>query len=460
MNKFIYSILIAGILFFSTGCRKYVEIPPENVRILKLTSDYQALLYYSTTIDQAYFLPLYSGDDIGNEILTWQNTLSVAAANAYSWADRNYSVIEEDAEWANLYKQMFTYNTVIQGVMKSEGGSQTEKQLALSSALVHRAFTYFTLINIYARQYDAATASIDPGLPLITEPNFTGDLTRVSVQKIYDQIIADLNEALPGLPDQPDFISNPSKAAVYAILARVALNKREFAEAERYADLTLAIQNTVLDLNTYKAVPTTYPTKFLNKEEIFFKRTLQAPLSLAISVDAANMYDKTNDLRYTKIYLSDPTYPAANFPVGNGNKGYFKYKLSGDGIYVGPSVPEILLIKAECKARTGNAGAAVDILNEFRKKRYDNSATYVNLTATTADAALHLVIDERKREFVGKGFRWFDQRRLSKDAGFVPTVTRIFKGATYTLEPGSNRYTYAIPDKNILLNPEIIQNPR
>jgi hypothetical protein len=61
---------------------------------------------------------------------------------------------------------------------------------------------------------------------------------------------------------------------------------------------------------------------------------------------------------------------------------------------------------------------------------------------------------------MGTGNRWYDQRRLQKDNGFISTVSRTFKGVTYTLAPGSNEYTFAIADKYILLNPEIEQNPR
>ena len=119
----------------------------------------------------------------------------------------------------------------------------------------------------------------------------------------------------------------------------------------------------------------------------------------------------------------------------------------------------MLLIKAECEARAGNTNAALDLLNELRKKRF-KPADYADLSAANATVALGLVLDERKREFMGRGFRWFDQRRLSLDAGLVKTVTKVFKDVTYTLQPGSNRYTYAIADKYTQLNPEIVQNPR
>lgn len=457
MKKILYTIFIAGILMGNMSCRKYVEIPPEQTKVLSNTVDYQELLYYSTTIDLAYYYPIFSGDDAGTTELTWQNGLSASIANSYTWAEKGYGSTEEDPDWQNAYKRIFIYNTVIDGVMASNGTAEA-KQTALSMALVHRAFDYYNLVNIYGKQYDASSSSTDPGVPLLLQPKFTTDLTRATVQKVYDQIKADLLAALPGLPDLPDFTSNPSKAAAYAIMARVCLNTREFTEAEKYTNLSLALQSTILDLNAYKAVPTSFPGKLNNKEELLIKRTTLFPTAFPLSADAINMYDKTNDLRYTLFTAAGATLSNTTFTV---SRGYFKYKLYADAsVFVGPSVPEVTLIKAECEARAGNIATTLSILNTFRKKRYNNSATYVDLTAATADAALHLVIDERKREFVARGFRWFDQRRLSKDAGFVTTISRVFKGITYTLEPGSNRYTYAIADKYIALNPEITQNPR
>lgn len=459
MKKFIYTIFIAGLLTGTTACRKYVEIAPEQSKTLSDAVDYQQLLNYSTLVEVSYYYPVFSGDDAGTAELTWQNITSGNATltNVYTWAEKSYGSTEEDGDWQRAYARIFIFNTVVEGVMGSNGTAQ-DKQTALSSALVHRAFDYFTLVNLYGKQYDAATASTDPGVPLLLQPKFTTDLTRASVQKVYDQVKADLLAALPGLPGVADLNANPSKAAAYALMARVCLNTREFAEAERYANLSLALQSTIIDLNAYKAAPLTFPGKLANKEELLLKRTWAYPVAFPISEDAINMYDKTNDLRYTLFTVPGTQLPNSNFTT---TRAYYKYKLHADAsVFVGPSVPEVTLIKAECEARAGNTTTAVDILNTFRKKRYNNANTYVNISAATANAALHLVVDERRREFVGRGFRWFDQRRLSKDAGFIGTVTRLFKGVTYTLEPGSNRYTYAIADKYIGFNPEITQNPR
>lgn len=453
MKKILYT-LICGVLLCSSACRKYVEIPPENLKVLSATSDYQALLNYGILFEVSYNSPVFSSDEMGTDEVIWQNTLNPLSVNAYTWADRIYESGAEDAEWSKFYSAILNCNLVLEGVMNSEGGTVQEKKRAYAEALVQRAYSYYTLVNMYAKQFDPATAATDPGLPLVLIPRFNTDLTRVSVQKIYDQIKADLNAALPDLADKATFITNPSKTAVYAMLARTYLNTREFGEAQKYSELTLSLQSTLIDLKAYTNPATPFPNRVTNPEEIFFKRTASYAAYAPLNVAAIEMYDP-NDLRL-QLYTADRTRSGAPF----NNRIFYKYKLlNADGAYVGPSVPEMMLIKAECQARDNKPDAAIATLNELRKKRFDD-AHYVGLTANNGNEALHRVIDERRREFIGRGFRWFDQRRLRQDPGFITTVTRVFKNVTYTLTPESNRYTYRIAEKYIQLNPEIIQNPR
>jgi hypothetical protein len=452
-NKY-FLYLSLTLCLLSAGCRKYVEIDQEQQRVLKLTSDYQALLYNTTTMDKSYNYPVYSSEDVGADTATWQNNLSTTNGSVYTWSAKIVASTDEDNDWYNMYSQMYICNTIISNVMNSEGGTDAEKRKALASALVHRAYNYYTLVNIYGKQYDSTTASTDLGVPMRLDDAVTGSLVRVPVQTVYNQILSDLNAALPDLPSLPDYNTNASKAAAFAILSRTYLNMRKFTEAERFADSTLSLQYALINLNTYLTSFTGYPQKQVNPELIFSK-IATGVVNLPVSPAQLALFtgDDSTDLRY-KLYTkkgSDAGY--AYLP-----RVYYKQRIVGQGIYTGPTVPEIMLIKAECEARAGNASTAISILNTLRKQRF-TAATYKDLTATTADKALQTVLLERKKELMGTGLHWFDQRRLAKD-GFTPTITRIFKGTTYTLESGSNRYLFAIGDKYILLNPEIEQNPR
>lgn len=451
MKQLLYTISALAVLM-TTACRKYVEIDPVNVRELKYTKDYQGLLYNSFQLmEKSYLFPLYASEDVwAADGSVWQNNLNINAGYAYSWLPKIWAETQEDADWSSQYTIIYNTNIVVNEVMSSEGGTDADKLKAYAEALVHRAHAYYTLVNIYAKQYDAATADTDPGVPIVLHANFSANLKRVSVAGVYDQIVSDLQTGLPHLAPTPDVVTNPSKAAVYAMLSRVYLHKRDFTKAGLYADSTLQLKNTLIDLNA-----SAYPGKMNDPEIILSKTTTTTPITLPLSSELVNLFDQVNDVRYTLFTKAGADIPASNFT----NRGYFKHRLVNQGIYVGPSVPEIMLIKAECEARAGNIATAVGILNTLRKKRLKTTG-YSDLTAADKDQALQLVITERRKELMGTGARWFDQRRLQKDNGFITTVNRVFKGVNYTLAPGSNLYTFAIADKYILLNPEIEQNPR
>ncbi|MFL5746252.1 MAG: RagB/SusD family nutrient uptake outer membrane protein [Niastella sp.] len=456
MKKLLYTISALAVLA-TTACRKYVEISPVNVRELKYTKDYQGLLYNSLGLmEKNYLYPLYASDEVWTADGTvWQTNLNINAGYAYCWLPKIWTETQEDQDWANQYTIIYNTNLVVNEVMSSEGGTDADKIKAYAEALVHRAHAYYTLVNVYAKQYDSTTAATDPGVPVVLQTNFSSNLKRVSVAGVYDQIVSDLQTALPNLAPTPDVITNPSQAAVYAMLSKVYLHKREFTKAGLYADSALQLKNTLVDLNAYAAAPATYPGKMNDPENIFSKTVNGFLTTVPLSNDLMNLFDTINDLRYKLFTLPGASIGGANFT----NRGYYKHRLVNQGIYVGPKVPEMMLIKAECEARAGNTSTAVSILNNLRKKRLVTTG-YTDLTATDAQQALQLVITERRKELMGTGARWFDQRRLQKDNGFISTVSRPFKGVIYTLEPGSNEYTFAISDKYILLNPEIEQNPR
>lgn len=453
MKQLLYTISALAVLA-TTACRKYVEIAPEGVRELKYTKDYQALLNNSTLqMDKAYTFPLYTADDVwAADGSTWQNILSGTYAGFYCWLPQIWTDQQEDQDWIDNYKNIYLTNTVINEVMSSTGGTDADKIKAYSEALVHRAFAYFTLVNLYGKQYDSATADSDPGVPMVLQTNFYANLKRVSVAEVYNRIITDLQEALPNLTGIPEVNSSPSKAAVYAILAKVYQNQRAFTKAGLYADSALQLKNGLVDLNAYGA---TYPTKVNDPEIILSKIASFTPATLPLNPELMNMFDTTNDLRYRIFTLPGASIPFSNFT----NRGYYKHRLVNQGLYIGPKVPEMMLIKAESEARAGNTAAAITTLNTLRKKRLTTTG-YTDLIAADAQTALQLVITERRKELMGTGARWFDQRRLQKDNGLISTVTRVFKGVTYILPVGSNQYVFGISEKYILLNPEIEQNPR
>ncbi len=329
MNKIIKICMAALLLATSAGCRKYVEIPQPGTSSLYHTSDYQGLLYANLNVEPTFFFPEIASDDIEcSEEGFWQNS-PTTSLYTYEWSGNIFGD-DEDTDWGKMYNSIYIYNLVANGVMSSEGGTDTEKKSILAQALAQRAYTYFTLVNIYAKQYDAATAATDPGVPLILTPDFTSSLKRASVQEVYDLVRKDLLASLADLPDLPAYSLYESKAGVYATLSRVCLQQGSYADAGKYADSTLARQNTLLNLADYAGNPATYPQKLKDPEIILSKTLTNSYPTFPLSNDLLSLFDET-DLRYQLF-----TATGDNFYTTFTGRGYWKQSVSSQGVNTGP----------------------------------------------------------------------------------------------------------------------------
>ncbi len=442
------------------SCRKYVEeVPIQGQRVLVYTEDYRALLNNTDQQEIAYGVaPILSCDDaelaapeLQNNIKN--NTIQVAM---YTWSKPFYVDQQTDNDWNSLYAMMYVYNIVIGGVMESKGGDQLTRNTLMGEALLHRAFNYFMLANLYGKQYDAATADKDLAVPLLLKPSLFVDLTRSSVKKVYDQVLSDTRQAISLLPAKQEINFKPSKVAAYALLSKVYLNMRDFTNAAAFADSALAISGDLYDYNIAVAPnPYIFPGQYQDKQVMLRKVPRQVYNALQLSPALLNLLG-TKDLRYV-LFVK----PGTSFSPGFTGFGFWsreKYSGSPDKPAVGLTVNDTWLIKAECLARAGKKDEAVAMLNTLRKLRF-RPADYADLTAASPQEALQLVIDERRREFFGSGLRWFDQRRLNKDPMFAQTVTRTLNNTTYKLEPNSNGYVFPLANLLIAQNPEMEQNP-
>lgn len=453
-----YSIATILLLSSLAGCRKYVEeVPIQGQRVLVYTEDYRLLMNNSDQQEIAFGLaPMLSCDDADLTAPEIQNNLknSTIQQNMYIWKKPFYTELQTDNDWNSLYAQIYVYNIVINGVLDSKGGELTYKNTILGEALLQRAFAYFNLVNLYSKQYDEATAGTDLGVPIMLKPTLFVDLTRPTVKAVYEQVYNDIRQAIPLLPPTQEIAFKPSKAAAYALLTKFYLNKRDFMNAAAFADSTLAIRNELYDFNTaVAATPYTFPSQYLDKSVILRKVSRQLYNTYQLSSSILTLLG-TKDLRYELFVRPGNTF----FPNFNGLGYYARDRYSPDKPAIGLTVSDIWLIKAECLARAGQKDEAVTILNNLRKKRF-RPADYADLSAASPEEALQLVIEERRREFFGTGFRWFDQRRLNKDAAFAQPVTRVFNNITYTLQPNSNEYVFPLANLLIEQNPEMKQNP-
>lgn len=434
--KNINLLLICLGLSFSLGCTKDFldERPSKALLVPQTLADMQALLDNINVMNSTPAIPALAADDYS---LLEGGALKIDAVQngAYFWAEDTYQG-NSVGDWTTPYQQIFYSNVVLDGLEQLQPTNQelSSYNSIKGSAYFYKAMALNNLLQLFAKPYDL-NANNNPGLPVPLNSNVNERPERKTLSYTYEQLILNLQNAANLLPLKASTKNRPSLHAVYALLARVYLQMQDYAQAEAFAEKALNISRTLIDYNTATATTTPFGQVLPNgmEEVIFYNKKLSYAFftSGIIKIDPSlvNLY-QANDLR-KRYYFRDGS---------NGSVSFTGYE--------GLTTDELYLISAECKARRKDTHGALGELNVLLLKRW-KTGTYVNLSASTADEALSLVLNERRKELAGRGLRWGDLRRLNQDSRFAITLNRTYGGKTYTLPPNDKKYTLPIPDKEI-----------
>ena len=457
------------IFFLMWGCDSFLDVNPNKSNLVpESVSDYFAILNntaHGTVCDDGVVL---AGDDVYVDD-AFYNPLTAYEKAAYTWAKNLVeSGVNPGTMWSTLYSSIYRFNLILSGVDDVDG-TLDEKAYLKGEALLARATAYFYLVNIFGKAYDSQTASKDLGVPLVTEADITQvGLARATVARIYKMIEEDLLKALEmGLEDKAENTIRGSKGAVLGMLAKTYFYMERYPDALIYADKALDVNSDLLDMtsmtlnnNANNAGRSSLPLVYESDETLYAKMFVRFVTGLTMwgkvyaSEELMDLYgedgvDKRKELWFTKsvdVYGTTVVYD---------HYIYATYKAT---MSLGVSVPELMLIKAECIAREGNNySMAIDVINDLRKKRM---ASYAPLSASSAENALELVLEERRRELAFTPMRWFDLKRLNKDVRFEKQLTRSVGGKDYTLAPNGNNYVFPLGGSVTDLNENLVDNQR
>lgn len=444
----ILSVFLVCIMLVS--CTKYLdEKPLKNLIIPTTIADLQALLdnYGTNTENYNPLLEIAAGDFF----------VTTADYNANPIYERTNYLWDKDATYLpayqNLYKVVAGANTVLEAA--SSEAYLTADQTALNNirgqALFFRAFAFYQSAQLYCQPYSSSTLS-SFGIPMRLTASVDVPSTRTTVEGTYSQIISDLTQAAQFLNESNGTAARPNKAAAYGALARTYLSMRDYANAGKYADSVLVRNSQLMDYNTLNAAAKAPIARF-NIETVSFQLMTDINMfyspSGKIDTTLYRSYD-VNDLRKTVYFLTN-TDGSYSWKGSYNGTGYYA------SLFCGITTDEMLLIRAEVKARSGDQTGSMNDLNNLLAKRY-KSGTFVPLTANSAADALSKVKTERRKELIFRGLRWTDLRRYNLEGDNI-TMTRIINGSPYTLPPNDLRWVLLLPTEAIALS-TMQQNPR
>jgi tetratricopeptide (TPR) repeat protein len=450
-------ILLVTLLIFA-GCQKdFLDKKPDRSKLVPVTiADFQAMLDYSLFFTSPGLQEISADDFYTTD--AGLSPMSVLQVNAYTWSPSIFAGVATIADWSIPYQQVFTANVVLEGLEAfpvDAQASQDYKSLK-GTAFFYRSFAFYNLSQLFAPPYESATADRLPGIALRLVSDVNARPPRATVKQTYDQILQDLQTCLPLLPDQVVYKNRPSKSAALAMLARVYLSMGDYTNAGLYADKALQLHPGLLDYSSIKwnATDRLFPSALPNgNAEVIYYRGLSIysfPTSSALAgVDQALYSSYANDDLRKSLFFRD-----------RGN-GFFTIR----GTYGGPVNPalfgglatdELYLIRAECAARKGDLGSALADINKLLSYRWQ-PGKYVDYNSNDRGAVLSTILLERRKELIGRGLRWTDLRRLNLDPKYKIDLQRTVKDKTYILPANSSRYTFPIPDDEVLAGMQ--QNP-
>jgi hypothetical protein len=444
MKKLLYNtsfILLFAALALLAGCSKLNQQSTTSVVASSMFKDTVSLnealtgLYSTLEVQEYYgaYYPMLADLNSDNGIAGGYNNTSLNEFGAYSVTSSNIFV---QNMYVALYYTVATANDILAGETGISDTSAETQQLITSvngQALAIRALANFDLLRAFGYHWDLTSSY---GIPIVTTVQTAADVVpRSSVAASYAAIVGDLLTAdslLSGNTSRDPNYINP--AIINALLARVYLYMKDYADAAAYATLVINDGSyTLLDQNNF---PSIYTQKN-SKESVFelpFNQQNQSEYNISTYArpDAAStevLFIASQALQ--NFFLNRPTdlrinlldYSSANFtPNGRTLKYSSDITQKDNSAYV-IRIAEMYLIRAEALGRTGGGLADLNLVMTNRGMTA-LAPSDVPDDPTYAQA----IADEDRAEFNFEGHRYFDLARTGQITNVlgVPQANAVF----------------------------------
>jgi tetratricopeptide (TPR) repeat protein len=458
---------VAGLIFLviNFSCKKgFLEEKADKALLVPQTpAEFQSLLDNLEVMNVVPFYGLVGADDMVISDAGYV-ALSATLKNAYTWQDEVFEGVGTVQDWYLPYRQIFYSNIILEGLAKIEEKTNEETLISRlkGAALFFRAHAMYQLCQEFAAPYQELTAQTALGLPYPLASDVNIRPGRGTLVASYRQLISDLRAAADLLPEVQEIKSRPGKSAAFALLARIYLIMADYEQAKQCAERALELNGKLINFNTFNtdlSKPNRpFPPVFPNaNDEVLFYAAFPANGFLTASILSTTVIDP----ELFQLYEDADLRRSVFFYTFQGNllfKGSYSGTSASNSFFAGIATDEIYLVLAECLARLNKKDEALTALNALLLTRW-KTGDFISFTASTAEEALKLVLEERRKELVTRGLRWIDLRRLNLNPEQSTTIRRNIQGNLYKLEPNDKRYVLPIPTEEITRN-QLEQNPR
>ncbi|WP_373495976.1 RagB/SusD family nutrient uptake outer membrane protein [Aquiflexum sp.] len=391
--------------------------------------------------------------------------------------------------WEILYRTIADANLVIENVERTKNNfSPDVYNQTIGEAKVLRALMYYVLTNYFG------------DVPMWLEALKVGEvstLSRTPVNKIYDQMIVDLEDAANKLPSsyQGPNKGRASKWAAMMLLTKYYLIKKDWNNAKITAGkivnesphVLLPDYGAIFSINNEyndeiiwekDAVRDIYPTWI---PTAFTPRAVDEPRFSATEIDyqfnGFGLLSSSNEF-VGSFDPDDKRKPLYNFngfyddPDGDGiydrwiqlNNRYVEKMLdhgsprlnSGKNIIVYRLADAYLMYAEAENELNGPTSEAYSKINSIRDRAFDSDPAK-RLSGLSKEEFRQAIMDERKWELAFEFHRRWDLKRWGKLGEAVQSMAESNPLGAANFKPYHD--LWPIPFDEIILNPNLTQNP-
>ena len=338
-HKYYILLLITAIFFIA--CDDFLDEKPSKNSSLVIT-DIDQLEYLLNSYGSYYTEPnrtlIYSSDDYG--LLTdlydaKSSAYGLAGVQFATWDIEYLPLDNRERFWSGEYSKIFNANMILSNLGKVSGTAEKKEQIKQEAHLI-RAMSMWNLAQTYCLPYTEANQD-EMGMVLKKSTSFEEPVNRATLKETYDFIESDLEEALK-LTTKIEMVNNKyrswrgSKGAANAFAARYYLNRNDYTNSLKHADVALQEHKVLMNYNTdmkYSDIPSNvtvegvpipikYPythdnqsdlTDMLEWKEFYTFRLLNHESWWYVpSPELLSLYDKAYDLRYKYHMVENYSY--------------------------------------------------------------------------------------------------------------------------------------------------------
>ncbi len=460
MRKIILSAILAlGLM----ACEKQLDIVPKGQSTLSTVDDLELLLNYEWWHASNYDdLGVICNESIGamptvSDVLSRTNTLDYAYL-AYDESVNRKELTASDSRYDGFYKTINYMNTVI-AKMDEAKGDESRKPALVAEARIMRAYYHWLLVNIYAEQYDAATAANKGGVAYVTDIDVSTEKTKLTIEETYNKILEDCSDdVIAALPENSVNVFRPGKAFGYAVRSKVLMQMKNYEDALDYALKALEINGNIED-RSYIMESGTWSIKYdyAGNYAYIHGSNRAEPFMECLSLETGAMFEE-ND--YSILYGGDWSAMFGSMMTGlDGCIMYFGMNAAAN--VLGINSDRMYYTAAECMIRTGEIEKGLQYVDKVRAFRIENYEPFANqyTASMTEEEAMALMQPAKWIECLSTYENFFDSKRWNTEDKYKKTITRdLGTGELYELAPDSPLWILPFPANAVRYNASLTHN--